>query len=151
MLNFQHMIFSLKALEYCCCFTFNWAVVPPANTSLHPSGQHVGDIFSHPQVFCCRIHPIPSFEYSVLRQVSSLGSKENTPFWINSMIFSLLATNASSSSSVHSKAVLGFSKCLNGDIISVLQKQYVTWFTYPYHDLTSEMLLYWNINGPSLN
>ena len=26
-------------------------------------------------------------------------------------------------------------------MISVLQKQYVTWFTNPYHDLTSEMLL----------
>ena len=35
-----------------------------------------------------------------------------------------------------STGVFGLSKCLKGDIISVLQKQYVTW----YHDLSSEML-----------
>jgi hypothetical protein len=69
--------------------------------SLHPSGQQVGEIFWHSHVFCCRIHPIPC--------------------WINSSIFSLVAANASSSSSVHSNGVFGLSKC-------------------PYHDLTSKML-----------
>ena len=39
-----------------------------------------------------------------------------------------------------SNGVFGLIKCLKGDIISILQKQYVTWFTNPYHDLTSEML-----------
>ena len=35
-----------------------------------------------------------------------------------------------------STGVFGLRKCLKGDIISVLQRQYVTW----YHDLSSEML-----------
>ena len=44
-----------------------------------------------------------------------------------------------SRSSVHSKGVFWLSKCLNGSIISVLQKQCTTWFTSPSHALTSEM------------
>ena len=42
---------------------------------------------------------------------------------------SLLAEKAASRSSVHLKGVFGLSKCLKGDIISVLQKHYATWFT----------------------
>ena len=54
---------------------------------------------------------------------------------------SLLVEKAVSSSSVHSKGMFGLSRCLNGDIISVLQKQYATWFTNPYYALTYDMLL----------
>ena len=46
-----------QALEYCCGFTFNGAVIslirfsesPASQHQSPPSGQHVGDIFQYPQ------------------------------------------------------------------------------------------------------
>jgi hypothetical protein len=80
------------------------------------------------------------FGVVVLRQVSRSKSNEYTPLLTIFSFVSLLGDNAASRQSVQSKGVFGLSKCLKGDIISVLQKQYATWFTNPYNAFTPERM-----------
>ena len=90
----------------------------PAKVIRHPPGQQSGRLAGHLQCFWKRKYPIPRLDQSGRRHVGRDMSKISTPLRMASIIASLDAWNASSSSAVHTNLHRGLRNGLNGAIRS---------------------------------
>ena len=120
-----------------------------ANTSFHPSRQHVGAfLVSHSQYFWRRGYPMPSLLQSVCKIVLWLVSNEWYIPSLTSLIrMSLELLNNWSSFLFQVNVELYLTNSWMGCMIGLMAYAQVTWFTSPNHDGALVMFVFCIQNG----